>query len=469
MRRRAVLGAITTVGAGLAGCQTQRSSTGTTPETGVTMASYVVEKRAGETVAVDGERESVRFGGADATRVIQSAIDDLDGGRVFVRAGEYAIGGRGIALRSNVELVGEGRGATVLRLKDDINGRRGEVSSTVLNVGQTVENVVIADLEVDGNESGNREVPPYPMSPHHHGIRIHGHEPQVPEVEKPSNVTVRNVAVHDTVRSNVVLAGRNCALENLWLSNSATDHWLYAAGATHCDIRGVHASGFARTSGIVFGVGERRCYGNTLSDVTIADVARTPYPNEQGPGFAGEFPVRAFTMRTSSGNAHDNTVRDLDIWIPDAPAGSSVAVLQPDTRVENLSYRGPTGFGGILTVHPAGAGTTIDGVDVEITGRGRGGMRGMVTVSAPDVTVEDARIDAPEIESIPGVFLGEGPEPLARVALRDVRVAAGGPALEVNRGEYGVPNLVVDSFFDLEDSGVVGVDRIDPARMDVHS
>lgn len=469
MRRRAFLGAVATAGAGLAGCQTQRSSTATPAGGGATTASYVVRRRDGETVAVDGEGGSVRFRGADATRVIQSAVDDVDGGRVFVRAGEYAIGGRGIALRSGVELVGEGRGATVLRLSDGINGRRGEGSTSVLNVGQTVENVVIADLEVDGNESGNREVPPYPMSPHHHGIRIHGHEPQVPEAEKPSNVTVRNVAVHDTVRSNVVLAGRNCALEDLWLSNSATDHWLYAAGATHCDVRGVHASGFARTSGIVFGVGERRCYGNTLSGVTIADVARTPYPNEQGPGFAGEFPVRAVTMRTSGGNAHDNTVRDLDIWIPDAPAGSSVAVLQPDTTVENLTYRGPTGFGGVLTVHPAGAGTTVDGADVEVTGRGRGEMRGVVSVSAPDVTVEDARIDAPGIESTPGVFLGEGPEPLARLVLRDVRVATDGPALLVNPGEYGVPNLVVDSFFDLEDGGVVGVDRIDPARMDVHS
>jgi len=96
-------------------------------------------------------------------------------------------------------------------------------------------------------------------------------------------------------------------------------------------------------------------------------------------------------------------------------------------------------------------------------------MRGMVSVSAPDVTVADARIDASDIESIPGMYLGEGPEPVAGVVLRDVRVATGGPALLVNRGEYGVPNLVVDSFFDVNDSGIVGVDDIDPAQMDVHS
>lgn len=488
IRRRGFLGAMTASVVGVAGCESLESGDGaktgpdhtTKNEANQAAAqpngdishqrpSYIIYNRDGQTRAFDTATQTERFRGSPASEVIQSAISDLDAGAIYIIAGEYEIGAKGIRLQSNIRIVGEGRGATILKLRDGINGRRGEIASKVLSVGQNVENVTIADLEIDGNESGNRDVPPYPMSPHHHGIVIHGDEAQVPEDEKPANVTVRNVSVHDTVRSNIVLAGRNCELHNLWLANSATDHWLYLGGATNCNISGVHASGFARTSGIVFGVGERRAYGTTLSDVTISNLARTPYPNEQGPGFAGEYPVRAITMRKSSGNAHDNTVRNLRIRIPDAESGSAIAILESNTRLQNLTYRGPTAQGGILTMDPAAEETSVTGADILITKDGRGEMRGIISMTAPDVTLSDVRIDAAGIGESPGIYIAEGPRPTARAVLRDVRVSSAGPALRVNRGEYGVPGLVVDSLFDRKDRGIVGVEDIDPKRMEVYS
>jgi hypothetical protein len=175
--------------------------------------SYVIYERDEKFRALDCETETEAFSDEEATTVIQQAIDALDAGAILVKQGEYRVGPEEIRLDSNVRLVGEGRGATTLKLKGGINGRRGEIRSSILHVGETVSNVTIANLEIDGNESNNRDVPPYPMSPHHHGIVIHGSGSQVPEDRKPSNVAVRNVSVHDTVRSNVVLAGRDCVLE----------------------------------------------------------------------------------------------------------------------------------------------------------------------------------------------------------------------------------------------------------------
>lgn len=430
--------------------------------------SYIVSERDGEIKAYHTGTQSEEISGPIANRVIQQAINRLSAGTVFIRSGEYEIGPRGISLQSNIRLVGEGREATVLRLQDGIDGRRGEISSPVIRVGQHVENVTIAHLEIDGNESGNRGVPPYPQSPHHHGILIHGDEAQVPESEKPANVSVRDVSVHDTVRSNIVLAGRDCELENLWLANSATDHWLYLGGATNCNVRGVHATGFARTSGIVFGVGERRAYGTTLSDVTISNLVRTPYPNDRPSGFAGEFPVRAITMRESSGNAHDNTIRDLRIRIPEAESGASIAVAEPNTRIQNLSYQGPVGNDAIVVVNAAGDGTTVRDADIELTSTGEFGMRGVIRISAPDVTVSDVDIDATGAGEFAGIHIGEGPRPVARTVLRDLRLTTDGPVIRVNSGEHGVPELFVESVFDRNDRGTVGLDSIDPVNLGIY-
>ena len=504
--RRGFLGGLAATFAGLAGCQGQQPEAGegsggtvesgsdTTPSqvdggqvpphdhsgpstgggrlepTGVAIeefqqpATLVVYNRQGKTRALDASTGEERFAGDASHEVIQRAIDSIDGGTIYLAAGEYSYGPPGIQLRSNIRLVGAGRGATVLRLKDGVNGRRGQVSAPALHVGQNVENVTIANLEIDGNESGNRGVPPYPLSPHHHGIIIHGSEPQVPEDEKPANVTVRNVSVHDTVRSNVVLAGRNCELENLWLSNSASDHWLYMGGASQCRVSGVHASGFARTSGIVFGVGERRAFGTTLEDVTISNVAETPYQNDQGPGLAGRYPVRAITMRRSSANAYENTVRNLQIRIPGAIGGSSILVGEPHTRIESVTYRGPTAGQGIIHVDDAAEQTTIVDLDLEITDIGEERSAGIVHLHAPDVTVADSRLVGAGDETIAGVYLAEGPRPVARTVLRDLRIDTTGPVIRVNRGEYGVPQLLVDSVFDRQGSGTVGFDRINPIR-----
>lgn len=428
--------------------------------------SYVIYERDGETRALDCETETEAFGDEDATGVIQRAIRELDAGTILVKRGEYRIGRGGLSLESNVRLVGEGRGATTLKLEDGIDGRRGDGGSSVLHIGENVSDVTIADLEIDGNESNNRGVPPYPMSPHHHGILVHGSGPQVPEERKPANVVVRNVSVHDTVRSNVVLAGRNCELENLWLSNSASDHWLYMGGATNCTVRGVHASGFARAEGIVLGVGRRRCSGNTITDVKISGIAETPYQNDEPSGLGGRYPVRSVIFRPSSGNAYDNTLRNVDISLPDAPVGCSIAVGQPNTRIQNLNYRGPAAHGEIVhtgsgpDAHVQNASITLDGTNPD-------SKEPHVDPSSSGTTLKDVTIIDEGDRARPAVRLVEPDALLDRVTLRDVSVASRGPALDVRTGGR-IRNLYVENFHDRNDAGVTVSGDVEFSNRDVH-
>lgn len=417
-------------------------------------STYIIYKREGEIRALNGQTELEEFSGDNASNVIQQAINNIDqGGTIVLKSGRYEVGPQEIYLQSNIRLVGQGPGATILKLKDGINGKRGEKRSTVLVVSENVENVTIENLEIDGNESNNRASPSYPMSPHHHGILIHGSGQKVPEDRKPSNVLVRNVHVHDTVRSNIVLAGRNCRLENVHLSNSATDHWLYMGGATNCVVDGVFASGFARTEGIVLGTTSRRCSGNTISNVKISGIEETPYQNDEPDGFMGRFPALSFSLRPNEGLRFDNSIQNVDISIADAEAGQLVAVRHQNTKIQNLNYRGPNGRGGIVTVSPEAVGTRIDNATINVSGQGRYEASPTIRIGATDTYLNNVTIESTESGKQAGIEIAAREEPIDHATVRDVTVNAPSHALVVQEGS-GFGNLVVNNLYDKKNSGV---------------
>jgi len=110
--------------------------------------------------AKNGKTGEIDFRGTDAATVIQQAIDEiysLNGGIVFIRAGTYSltesleIGGGAkacIAIRSNVALIGEGIGKTILRYTGSYTGGTSTIIGTY---NETVENVYIADMTLDGD------------------------------------------------------------------------------------------------------------------------------------------------------------------------------------------------------------------------------------------------------------------------------------------------------------------------------
>ncbi|MBE7189984.1 glycosyl hydrolase family 28-related protein, partial [Jatrophihabitans endophyticus] len=91
------------------------------------------------------------------------ACHDAGGGTVYIPKGVYLVTGDhtnpsvgAIELLSNVNLVGAGMGQTVLKLVDDFNDRiNGIVRTTLGQPGETVENVGLSDLTIDGNRAHN--------------------------------------------------------------------------------------------------------------------------------------------------------------------------------------------------------------------------------------------------------------------------------------------------------------------------
>ncbi|MEB3356353.1 MAG: glycosyl hydrolase family 28-related protein [Synechococcales bacterium] len=98
---------------------------------------------------------------SDDTQAIQKALDaakKAGGGRVYLPAGKYYLSGTGdasdgaIRVHSNTELFGDGMGKTELKLVD---GYRHKITGMVRTpVNQITENVVIRDLTLNGNNTG---------------------------------------------------------------------------------------------------------------------------------------------------------------------------------------------------------------------------------------------------------------------------------------------------------------------------
>ena len=75
--------------------------------------SYIISTDGANSYAQNGLTGKVDFSGEDASKVIQSAIDAVKGGMIFIKSGEYKLSSA-IKLKEKIWLRGEGR-STVLR------------------------------------------------------------------------------------------------------------------------------------------------------------------------------------------------------------------------------------------------------------------------------------------------------------------------------------------------------------------
>jgi len=108
--------------------------------------SYIIFKVGDTILAKNGQTGQVEFSSADATYVIQRAIDathERGGGVVFIKVGFYDLKDKTISLKSGVSLVGEGWG-TLLARTVSLNTPAVDVYG--------VTDVVIADLKISGGE-----------------------------------------------------------------------------------------------------------------------------------------------------------------------------------------------------------------------------------------------------------------------------------------------------------------------------
>ena len=90
---------------------------------------------------------------------IQNAIDAVSsagGGTVYFPAGTYMLKlqegeDSAIICKSNVDLVGEGKGNTILKLDDDVTESGSDDFTHIIQISPSVSDLTVRDLQVDGN------------------------------------------------------------------------------------------------------------------------------------------------------------------------------------------------------------------------------------------------------------------------------------------------------------------------------
>ncbi len=403
-----------------------------------------VTKSGGRIRAQHGENGEEVASEDDARTVIQRAIHSVrGGGTVRLSAETFELRQSTLVVNSEIDLVGAGVGETVLKLADGVN------KDAVPHVAfaPSASGARLADIEIDGNESNNRSIESFPNHPAAHGILLNG-----------TDNSIENVAVHDTIASNLVVNGKRCTVQNVRLANSAADHWLYVTDAEHCTISDVTAGGFARGSGIVFSVTDRTCRHNTLSNVTISGATTTPMQHDN-PGIRGRFPVFAVNLR-DVGTAKDNTISNLSISNSNQPYGHQVLVAQPATTLEKVSYTGPIGgwrsFLRIGSPKRGSAGTSISDVTVEPTALvERGASTPCVVRSASsDVTLSNIDVTGCNGANLRGVVFDGEHRQVQNNTLADSSLETEGPVVVADGTTHPVTGIEIEDVEDVTGSGI---------------
>lgn len=390
--------------------------------------------------------DNVLFQSENPQAVLQQALDvTVDGGEVLLRDGTYTIPHPDLVIPSHVRLEGAGTERSILKMAAGLNG----TAKPLVRFTKTTEGAELANLGIDGNESSNRSIALFPDSPPGHGLIVNG-----------ENNVVENVAVHDTIRSNVVVAGSDHHLRSLELANAATDHWLYVTGAERCTIQGVTATGFARAGGIVFGTNGRTCRRNTLTDVDITASRPTPY-YEGDPETRERFPNHALVLR-GVGDAASNTVENLTVRDPQHPEGygQQITIVQPDATLRNVQYTGPAGFWSRLVTVGTGrggaAGTTIQDISVRVTQAfdREHRTRAILASHASDVTVDTLDVRGATGVGLQGLLFDGEFRPVAANVLRDATIETSGSVIVADGSKHPVTELALVDVTDIGNTGI---------------
>lgn len=425
-------------------------------------ATYVVEKQGDTVEARVQSSDAVVASGTNARRIIQAALDEVElGGVVHIKGGTYITDAERIRIKTDeVEVKGDGVGNTILKMAAGIN----EKARPIVALQEGTTQSTLRDIEINGNESENRDIARYPDSPPGHGLIVNG-----------ERNTVEDVYVHDTIRSNIVVNGERCELSSLRLKNSTTDHWLYITDGDNCTVEDVHASGFSRTGGIVFGVGERTCRNNTVSNVTIEKADTTPaYEKDQVEfqNLGQYYPLQAITYR-SGPNVSNNTVEDITIRTPQHEAGHTIHMLHPGATLRALTYEGPVGlFPEFLTIgtRKGGApGAVVDDVTIRVTDtvdRGAN-ITPVIESHSSDATLQAVDIHNALGSNVRGIAFDGEHRPVDSNLAKDVRIESGGHAVIADGRDNGVTELALRNVTDVRCSGIETEGEVSFAEKDV--
>lgn len=171
----------------------------------------------GEQVVVPQWWGAVADGVTDDHSAFQQCADSLiSGGRMYIPAGTYAINDHWFIDNNGVHVQGAGRGATVIKVTDWVDGLRVS-DSTYPSAGAIVYDTTIEDLTIDGNRSGYTNGP---NDTYGNGINLNASD----------RTTVRNVHIKDVAEQGIVwtywqvgsVPAEHITIDNCIVSNGNT-------------------------------------------------------------------------------------------------------------------------------------------------------------------------------------------------------------------------------------------------------
>ncbi len=133
--------------------QVEHNADGTLIKSLAATASYIIYQSGGTIYAKNGSTGAIDYSDTDAATVIQNAIDALTNGQglIFIKAGTYNIT-TGLICHYPITIIGEGKGATNLRITSAIDFLTIDFESAA-NFGDD-QGLSLKDLYIDGRGIG---------------------------------------------------------------------------------------------------------------------------------------------------------------------------------------------------------------------------------------------------------------------------------------------------------------------------
>ena len=225
-------------------------------------------------------------------------------------------------------------------------------------------NAHIRNVRIDGNAENNLG-----FGSRMHRAGIHMNNWGVDENndrdlgDYPEGCSVVNAEISETIMSSILFGGKNCYVDNLFLSDSVEDHLLYLTAPIHSHAENIWCSGYARAAMVDLSDEDSQgvdspLIGNTVKNVTVTN------PTPKTPTDAGlEW---ALEVRRERVDMRNNTIRDFHIENDDV--GSNLRVINRGrVKIDGLSYHGPLTPSGLVRVVGTAIGGSIHGLNYTIT------------------------------------------------------------------------------------------------------
>jgi len=180
-------------------------------------ASYIIWKDGSTYYAINGTTGLIEYSGSDATTVIQSAINTSgEYSKIVIKKGVYPLS-QPIRLKSNMIL--SMYGAKLTFSSPDPTSHY-----PAIWIDENAENIIIEGGEIYGNPTAFD----YTNGGYSEGIRTTS---SYAETDWGHNILIKDVYIHDTVRSGIIAIGENILIRNCRIKNSEYDHLIYVTGA----------------------------------------------------------------------------------------------------------------------------------------------------------------------------------------------------------------------------------------------